>query len=134
MKTVDHSRYLKTATEFANSNPLGNLIVCKLLMFLFAKYVDKKLYYSSNKFKYKQDFDTIKSMSARTGIAGKTAPRLPAWIAYESKEEEVFIDSVNDLLKNSVLWEAIPPAARTANLRCLSFRMLSAAGCMIFDG
>ena len=131
----DHVKYQKLAYKFTKSKPLSQVTVTRKVMGLFQPYVDGMLYFTSKRFRRKQDWTTINgigSSSASSSSAPKV-PDYPALLAYEGKLESQFLEEARKLLGPDA-WGLVAQADRTSELRCKAFRSISCAMCMTGEG
>jgi len=131
----EQSKYRETAIKFIREKPLVALLILRAVMGCFARYVDKLLYFSSDKFKLRHLYNMVKEMAPETASSsGSALPKFPVFVAFRAKEELELLETIVKLLRDPECWQAIPAASRTSKWCCWAFRMLSCAGCMNVDG
>ena len=111
--------------DFVRLNPLGQLVLMRLLMEPLRIYLSQQFDRASAQF----DFTERASMVGCINSGRQPCRKLRIVEVAAGADDENFMARVKVLFTSSELWSVMPPAHTTVQMRSLAFRTLSRLGC-----
>ena len=111
--------------EFIRSNPLGYLVMIRIIMEPCRQYMDMQFRLAGDKWEQEQRVSVLKAL--QSGLPARRLYR-PQVLA-SGVHDRLFLDRSMLMMKEKDLWSVMVPSMQTFEMRCLAFQAASRMMC-----
>ena len=122
-----NEKHRAEGVRFCNSNPLGRMLIIRILMEPMRRYMAAQFDMASDDWDVKESAKLARALAA--GQSGVGARRYRLSEIAVGAADAIFFEQLRIVFDEGVLWAGLPPQCRIVSYRALVFKSASRAGC-----